>query len=49
MESSKATNKPCYYTLINKPLNECGYFPSKGFHWKTHIEMTNTWQVPLRW
>ena len=21
-------------------MNECGYFPSNGFQWKTHIEMT---------
>ncbi len=28
------------YTPRNKSLNECGYFPSNGFQWKTYIELT---------
>ena len=23
---------------VDKSLNECGYIPSDGFQWKTHIE-----------
>ena len=38
--TKKCHNALYTYTVRTKSLNECGYFPSNRFQWKTHIEMT---------